>query len=72
MQEFLAATMRIHVQTEISTLCYGMGGIPIGQDIYLHTYRAIDFLSRPYGDIIQVGPYLVAILQIGMNINLTT
>ena len=72
MQEFLVASMRIHVQTEISTLCYGMGGISIGQNIYLHTYWAIDFLFCPYGDIIQVSPYLVTILQIGMNIDLTT
>ena len=61
-KEHLISTMRIHVQAEITTGSNGMGSIPGGQHIQIHSYRTIDIISCSYGNIVQRGPYLMVIL----------
>ena len=63
--------MRIHVQAEIATCGNGMGGIPAGLDIHIHTARTIDAVWRTYRDIIHQSPNLMIVLQIRMHINMS-
>ena len=70
-QKLLIATMCIHVQTEIATCSNGMGGIPAGLDVHIHTARTIDTVWRTYRDIIHQSPNLMIVLQIRMHINMS-
>ena len=69
-QKLLIATMCIHVQTEIATCSNGMGGIPAGLDVHIHTARTIDTVWRTYRDIIHQSPNLMTVLQVRMHINM--
>ena len=70
-QKLLIATMCIHVQTEIATCGNGMGGIPAGLDVHIHTARTIDAVRRTYRDIIHQSPNLMTVLQVRMHINMS-
>ena len=62
--------MRIHVQAEIATCGNGMGGIPAGLDVHIHTARTIDTVWRTYRDIIHQSPNLMTVLQVRIHINM--